>query len=167
MTIETTFPDGVNKGMTRKEVIAVLGPPDDTGGTSRKYKTPSIYVYGDIELIFGDSPSNKDGGLVLAKKRVPTMTIEEIANLVVPDPIQDGKTTTIKGYLLSILRTFLKEGEGFSGKRPFGNGGWEYDLYTVMIKAGAIDGELDEEGCVNSVDSESAGEIFLEIVDSL
>ena len=38
--------------MTREEVVAVLGPPDDVAGTSRKRKTPNIYKYGKIELYF-------------------------------------------------------------------------------------------------------------------
>ena len=42
----------VRIGMTRDEIVAVLGPPDDKGCTSRKYRTPSIYKYGDIELHF-------------------------------------------------------------------------------------------------------------------
>lgn len=42
----------IRVGMTREEVVAALGPPDDTGGTSRKYRTPAIYKYGDIELHF-------------------------------------------------------------------------------------------------------------------
>lgn len=39
-------------GMTRDEVVAVLGPPDDVGGTSRKYRTPRIFRYGRIEVCF-------------------------------------------------------------------------------------------------------------------
>lgn len=30
----------------------LLGPPDDVGGTSRKYPRPSIYVYGSVEVFF-------------------------------------------------------------------------------------------------------------------
>lgn len=50
-------------GMTRAEVIEALGPPDDVGGTSRKYRTPSIFKYGEIELHFEPW---KDGTLVRA-----------------------------------------------------------------------------------------------------
>lgn len=39
-------------GLSRDEVVAILGNPDVTGGTSRKYKTPSIFKYGNIELHF-------------------------------------------------------------------------------------------------------------------
>ena len=53
----------IHIGMTREEVVAALGKPDDTGGTSRKYRTPSIYKYGDIELFFD---SWKTGRLKMA-----------------------------------------------------------------------------------------------------
>ncbi len=42
----------VKLGMTREEVVAAVGEPDDKGATSRKYPTPSVYKYGDIELHF-------------------------------------------------------------------------------------------------------------------
>ena len=44
--------DRVKIGMTRDEVAKAIGPPDDHGGTNRKYRTPSIYKYGAIELRF-------------------------------------------------------------------------------------------------------------------
>jgi hypothetical protein len=42
----------IRVGMSRQEVISVVGPPDDVGGTSRKYRQPSIFKYGRIELHF-------------------------------------------------------------------------------------------------------------------
>jgi len=50
-------------GMSRQEVLAVLGSPDDVGGTSRKYREPSIFKYGEIELHF---ERGKDGRLLRA-----------------------------------------------------------------------------------------------------
>jgi hypothetical protein len=47
-------------GMTRQEVVEAIGEPEDTGGTSRKYKTPSCYKYGEIQLFFQPW---KNGGL--------------------------------------------------------------------------------------------------------
>lgn len=43
----------VTLGMSRERVVAALGEPDAAGGTSRKYRTPSIYKYGQIELWLG------------------------------------------------------------------------------------------------------------------
>lgn len=42
----------IELGMTREEVIAILGEPDVKGGTSRKYPIPHVFKYGDIELWF-------------------------------------------------------------------------------------------------------------------
>lgn len=63
---------------------------------------------------------------------------------------------TIKEYLCKLLRTLWRHQEGFSGKRPFGNSGWEYDLYIPLVKAKVINGEIDEDGYLDSVD-EKAG----------
>jgi hypothetical protein len=45
--------------MSREEIVAVLGQPDDVGVTSRKYRTPAIYKYGEIELHFESWKSGK------------------------------------------------------------------------------------------------------------
>jgi hypothetical protein len=39
-------------GKTRDQIKAILGEPDDIGGTSRKYKSPTVYKYADIEYWF-------------------------------------------------------------------------------------------------------------------
>ena len=38
--------------MTRDEVGATLGPPDEIGGTSRTSPVSSVYKYGAVELHF-------------------------------------------------------------------------------------------------------------------
>ena len=53
----------IRVGMTRHQVIEALGLPDDVGVTSRKYRTPAIFKYGEIELHFEPW---KDGTLVRA-----------------------------------------------------------------------------------------------------
>lgn len=66
-----------------------------------------------------------------------------------------GGLMTIREYLGKLLHTLWEEGEQFSGKRPFGNSGWEYDLYTALISAGAVAGVLDEDGCLEEIDGEN------------
>jgi hypothetical protein len=39
-------------GMSRAQVQEALGPSDEVGCTSRKYRRPSCWFYGDIELHF-------------------------------------------------------------------------------------------------------------------
>jgi hypothetical protein len=38
--------------MNREQVENLLGAPDALGGTSREYRKPSIWKYGDVELHF-------------------------------------------------------------------------------------------------------------------
>ena len=47
----------------------------------------------------------------------------------------DAEVKTIKGYLLALAHKAWKEGEGFSGKRPFGNSGWCYEIYHALANA--------------------------------
>jgi len=67
-----------------------------------------------------------------------------------------GDNLTVRDYLRTLLETLWREGEEFSGKRPFGNSGWEYDLYAPLIKAGFINGTLNEDGYVENLEREEA-----------
>lgn len=62
-----------------------------------------------------------------------------------------GGDMTIREYLGALLTHLWNEGERFSGKRPFGNGGWEYPIYEVLIREGAVEGSLDEDGYVDEL----------------
>lgn len=44
--------EDVPLGITRERLVELLGSPDAVGGTSRRYKTPIIYKYGEIEYCF-------------------------------------------------------------------------------------------------------------------
>jgi hypothetical protein len=39
-------------GCSHADLISILGEPDDVGGTSRKYPTPTIWKYCDLEFHF-------------------------------------------------------------------------------------------------------------------
>ena len=39
-------------GMSRDDLRAAFGEPDDVGGTSRKHRVPAIWVYGGLEFHF-------------------------------------------------------------------------------------------------------------------
>ena len=43
----------IRLGITRDELKAILGEPDDLGGTSRKQVTPLIWKYDELEFHFG------------------------------------------------------------------------------------------------------------------
>ena len=62
----------VRLGMSRAQVHGLLGPPDDTGGTSRRYRTPAIWKYGDIEFHFGRRDDDRLHLIYLDHFAVPT-----------------------------------------------------------------------------------------------
>lgn len=95
-------------------------------------------------------------------------SIEQISNIVFNH--DEIGPTTIKGYLKTILLRLWNEGEGFSSKRPFGNSCWEFDLYLPLIKAGVVEGIIDENGYLDElkpVNEKIANDLIREIINSL
>jgi hypothetical protein len=82
-------------------------------------------------------------------------------------PPNDADAKTVKDYLKALLTELWREQEGFSGKRPFGNSGWEYDMYPPLIKAGLVEGELDENGYVEDVNQAKAQKLIAEAIQRL
>jgi hypothetical protein len=79
----------------------------------------------------------------------------------------DAEAATIRDYLVALLSTLWREADGFSGKRPFGDSGWQYDVYIALIKAGLIGGSLDEDGYVEHVDHAAGDQLILAAIDEL
>lgn len=65
------------------------------------------------------------------------------------------RSVTIREYLVELLTHLWIEGESFSGKRPFGNSGWQSDLYAPLIRAGVISGTFDEYGYIYQCDEDA------------
>lgn len=86
---------------------------------------------------------------------------EDILDTVIETDI--GRVT-IRYYLQTLLTKLWEEAEGFSGKRPFGDGAWQYPVYESLIKHGVIDGELDEEGYVDSMDTQEADKVVAKLI---
>ena len=75
-----------------------------------------------------------------------------------------GDDLTIREYLEKLLSTLWDEQEGFSGKRPFGNSGWEYDLYKPLIESKLIEGKIDECGDIGKFDETKANEYVRKLI---
>jgi len=99
------------------------------------------------------------------------MTPQEI--LDIPMQARDIECATVREYLKKLLSTLWEEGEGFSGKRPFGNSGWELDLYLPLIKAGVVKGKLvdDDEECwveeFSDSEKKKANKLIFQAIDAL
>jgi len=82
----------------------------------------------------------------------------------VPMLENDIGAATVGEFLKTLLITLWEEGEGFSGKRPFGNSDWQYQVYASLIKAGCIIGKFDEDGYINDADYQKADRIIKDAV---
>lgn len=79
----------------------------------------------------------------------------------------DAGAANVREYLTELLRRVWVEGEGFSGKRPFGNSSWEFEVYTALVKAGLIEGKFDEDGYVEEMDTSEGDKLVLAAIDRL
>lgn len=52
----------------------------------------------------------------------------------------DAYADTVGQYLTTLAQSVWEEGEGFSGKRPFGNSGWDSEVYNALCIAGLMQG---------------------------
>lgn len=92
---------------------------------------------------------------------------EQILNLPVdPEYLPEG-VTTIRDYLIRLLSDVWKEEEGFDGKRPFGNSGWTYDLITPLLRAGLVEGKLDADGYIDTIDDAAAEKLIADTIEYL
>lgn len=87
--------------------------------------------------------------------------------LDIPMQENDAGAGTVKDYLKALLTALWNEGEGFSGKRPFGNSGWEYELYIALVKAKAVKGSLTEDGYIETVDENEANKLIFKAIEGL
>lgn len=90
----------------------------------------------------------------------------KIAKLPMMD--NDAEAKTVGDYLRELLLGVWVQGEGFSGKRPFGNSGWQRDIYKALVKGNAIKGSFEEEGFyLAEFDEEAADELVSDLINAL
>lgn len=83
---------------------------------------------------------------------------------------RDCDAHSFREYFKELLKTLWAEGEGFSGKRPFGNSGWKWDLYENLVALGVVKGTLDEDGYLADIrpdEREKADKIVYEMIKAL
>lgn len=93
--------------------------------------------------------------------------ISGVQILNTPMQSNDAEADTIRGYLIALLTAVWDDGAEFSGKRPFGNSGWEHDLYEALVRAGRIEGTFDEDGWLEDADTEKGRELVAQAIQAL
>lgn len=78
-----------------------------------------------------------------------------------------GENITVRQYLENLLLTLWNEKEGFSSKRPFGNSGWDYEIFEVLLKNNLIEGSIDEYGSIEKLDENSANEFVCRLISKI
>lgn len=70
---------------------------------------------------------------------------------------------TFRAYFHALLTTLYEEDEGFSGKRPFGNSGWDYSLRLGLVNIGAVAGDYED----GPDDDKVAHKFIFDMIDAL
>lgn len=96
---------------------------------------------------------------------VPDPTGQQI--LATPMHDNDANAATIRGYLVFLVAAVWRENENFSGKRPFGNSGWDMELYRALGEAGYIRWILDEDGEIEDFDDETGDRLIESAITAL
>lgn len=82
------------------------------------------------------------------------MVDRDVALAVLDAPIDDENSgaRTLRGYFVALARSAWLD-DNFSGKRPFGYSSWHFDVYAALIRAGLVDGRLDNDGFVDQIEA--------------
>ena len=68
----------------------------------------------------------------------------------------DAGASTVGQYLLKLAAVMWRDGECADGKRPFGNSGWEWEIFTSLAEAGLIESTRDRYGDMDITDRPAA-----------
>lgn len=87
--------------------------------------------------------------------------------LAIPLGKNDADVDNVRDYLIKLLNTVWEHEEGFSGKRPFGNGGWKHEVYKGLLAAGVVEGKLDSDGYIEELDERMADKLIYKAIAAL
>jgi hypothetical protein len=88
--------------------------------------------------------------------------------LDMPIPENNSGARTVRAYLVKLLARVWEEEQGFDGKRPFGDSGWQTDVYVPMVHAGLISGEFFEDGFyIKELDERAGCQLMLAAIAAL
>lgn len=87
--------------------------------------------------------------------------------LHIPMPKNDVSARNVREFLVALAAAVWEQGDAFSGKRPWGNSGWEYDVYEALIRSGRVYGTFDEDGFIQDFDEEAANSLVAAAFEEL
>ena len=92
---------------------------------------------------------------------------KDILNIPMNPDENDAEASTIGEYLQKLLILLWEEGESFNGKRPFGNSGWDYELYIALAKSDLIEADFDEDGYIEDVDDDAGNKLIFSAIKAM
>ena len=87
--------------------------------------------------------------------------------LACPMRPNDACADTVREYLILLLQRLWEEEEGFSGKRPFGNSGWKFEIYAALVDEGIVRGKFCSDGTLDYVDTKTANVLIFDAIATL
>lgn len=90
-----------------------------------------------------------------------------VLNLIMTKHDAGSQPITVRQYLLLLLEKLWREAEGFSSKRPFGNGDWQLCIYRIMIQHALVEGTINDYDEVEGVDGDKADAIIINAMQEL
>jgi hypothetical protein len=71
---------------------------------------------------------------------------------------------SLREFYCNLLLKLWEDPYGFSGKKPYGNSGWDEPVYAALIKAGVMSGEFDSEGYIKRCDFDEGSEFVSKMI---
>lgn len=91
----------------------------------------------------------------------------EVLQLPLDPSRSETEGETVRDYLVALLARLWRQGEGFSGKRPFGESNWKHDIYITLVRAGLVGGSFDEHGRIEHLDRPAADKLVSDAIEQL
>lgn len=79
----------------------------------------------------------------------------------------DAGEATVRDYLVRLLSDLWHHRSSFNAKRPFGGSNWQWIIYEHLVKAGWVEGKLDEDGYIEDADIPAADRMIDAAIQSL
>jgi hypothetical protein len=128
--------------------MAIYQLPEWLGGAKAHLVRRAGHGQVELQVRDGDRPSGHH--VQVAERELTKLpdpgapTPEQV--LATPMGPNDANAPTVREYLVELLAMLWEQGEGFSGKRPFGNSGWEYEVYDALVAQGYVATTTDRLG---------------------